>query len=367
MRIHQIVVGASPGDAVTECALMVVHALREARVESEVYALHRDERLRHRVRKLNDYEPGDGEDLLIFHVTIGDQRVVDFVLRCREHLVLAYHNITPARYYDDLDPGFADLLRSGRYSLRPLAARAIGALADSSYNADELRALGMTNVEVVAPALNLRRLSDADVDGPLVAQLAAIAGPLVLCVGQLLPHKRPDLAIAAHHLLSVNHFPDAQLVLAGPPRNVQYARALTRHVRSLNLPTVWLTGEINDSQLAAFYRRADVLVVPSEHEGFGVPVIEAFHFEVPVVARDFGAMRETAQCAAIMLDRDAGAPDLCEATARILRDESLRVELRRRGRIAAEATRPERTVADMLRALLRVVANASSPEVLTVR
>lgn len=366
MRIHQIVVGASPGDAITECALMVANALREARVESDVYALHLDERLRHRVRKLDDYEPGDSTDLLIFHVSIGDRRVIDFVLRCRERLVLVYHNITPAHYYDDLDAGFAGLLRSGRSSLRLLATRAIGALADSSFNADELRALGMTNVVVVPPALNLRRLVDAEVDKSLVAQLADISSPLVLCVGQLLPHKRPDLAIAAHHLLNVNYVPEARLVLAGTPRNAHYANALTRYVQSLNLPTIWLTGEINDSQLAAIYRRADVFVVPSEHEGFGVPIIEAFHFGIPVVVRDVGAMRETAQGAAIVLDGDAGAPELCEAVARLLRDEPLRQELSRRGRRVAEHITPERTVTDMLSALLQVVANASAPEFSTV-
>ena len=367
MRIHQIVVGATPGDAVAESALMVAEALRRARVEAEVYALHRDERLKGSVRRLEDYRQGDLSDVLIFHVSIGDQRVIDFVLRCREQLVLVYHNITPAHYYNDLDAGFASLLRSGRYSLRALCARAIGALADSNYNAAELQALGLTNIEVVPPALNLNRLVDADIDGPLVAQLDAISSPLVLCVGQLLPHKRPDLAVAAHHLLNVNHLPYARLMLAGPPRNAHYARALNRYVQSLNLPTVWLAGEINDSQLAACYRRADALVVPSEHEGFGVPLIEAFHFGVPVVARDFGAMRETTRGAALLLDRTAGAPELCEAVARVLRDRTLGDELRARGRAVAAAITPEHTVAGAISALRRVVVHATDAKQLTRR
>ena len=367
MRIHQIVVGASPGDAVTGCALMVARALRAAGVESHVYALHRDHRLQGEVHRLDDYPPGDGADLLIFHASIGDQRVIDFVLRCREQLVLVYHNITPPKYFDDFDPVFAGLLRSGRSSLRQLAGRAIGALADSSYNGDELRALGMTNVEVVPPALDLRRLTDAEVDQPLVAQLADIDSAVVLCVGQLLPHKRTDLAIAAHHLLNVNYSPTARLVLAGPPRNRQYANALIRYVQSLNLPTVWLTGEITDSQLAAFYRRADVLVVPSEHEGFGVPVVEAFHFGVPVIARDFGAIRETSRGAAIILDHDSGAFELCEAVAHVLHDESLREELRRRGRLVAADMTPDRTVVETLAALLRVIANAPSTDLAAMR
>jgi glycosyltransferase involved in cell wall biosynthesis len=119
-----------------------------------------------------------------------------------------------------------------------------------------------------------------------------------------------------------------------------------------------MTGEIGVSELATLYRRADVLVVPSEYECFGTQIIAAFRFGVPVVARAFGAIREVAQGAAIVLDRDAGAPEICEAVARVLRDEPLRLELRRRGHDITAALRPERVLADTLAALSRVVARA---------
>jgi glycosyltransferase involved in cell wall biosynthesis len=331
-----------------------------------VYAPHPDARLAQQVRRLDDYVAGDAGDLLIYHAGDGDHRVVEFVLRCREQLVLVYHGMAPARYYDNFDVGLAARLRFGRSSVRLLGDRAIGALAHSSADENELRALGLSNVDVVPPGLGLQPLVDAEADKQLVEQLDEVAGPLVLCVDELLPHARPDLAIAAHHMLNVNYSPDARLVLAGAPRDAHYASALTRYVRSLNLPTVWMTGELVDSQLATLYRRADVLVVPSEHESFGMQIITAFRFGVPVVARAFGAIREVAKGAAIVLGRDAGAPEMCEAVARVLRDESLRLELRRRGRDVTAALTPERALADTLAALSRVVAKAPRPDHSTV-
>ncbi|MEO8697397.1 MAG: glycosyltransferase family 4 protein [Acidimicrobiales bacterium] len=362
MRINQIVVSAAPGDEVTESALTMARALRGAGVSSDVYAARRDSGLTQPVRRLDEYVTGDGNDLLIYHADVGDHRVVDFLLRSTEQLLVAYHGIAPARYYDEFDADSAARLRFDRSSLRRLGYRAIGALAYSSFAANELRELGLSNVEVVPPGLDRHRLLDAGADETLVAQLAESTGPLVLCVDELLPHARPDLAIAAHHMLNVNYVPDARLVLAGTPRNSQFASALTRHVHSLNLPSVSMTGAVNDAQLATFYRSADVLVVPSEYEASGSHIMAAFHFGVPVVARDFGAIREVAQGAAIVLGRDAGAPEMCEAIARVLRDVPLRVELRRRGHQVAAAVRPERTLTATLVALARVVAHASTPD-----
>jgi len=178
---------------------------------------------------------------------------------------------------------------------------------------------------------------------------------VVLCVGQLLPHKRPDLAVDAHHLLNVNYDATARLVLCGPPRNPHYDKALHQHVDGLNLRTVWMTGEVDNSQLASFYRGADVLVLPSEHEGFGVPLVEAFHFGLPVIARDFGAVAETCGGAALLLPATSRAADLCEAVHRVLSDSLLRQHLISLGYQRAEQFSMRKTTAALVQALQRVL------------
>lgn len=343
MRISQLLIGANPGDAVTEAALRLQGAYSRI-AESEVYAVHIHPSLADRIPHLEHF-PLDGtpQDVLIVHVSIGEPGVVDFVANCPERVVLSYHNITPAGFFDEFEPTFAARLRSGRWDLKSLADIAVGAVADSTFNARELEALGMVDVEVAPPPLHLGRLHDAEPDADLTSELAAINDPVVLVVGQILPHKRPELAVDALHLLNVNHLPGARLYLAGMFTNPRWSSALVRHVESLKLSTVRVLGAVSDAQLGALYRRADVLFVPSEHEGFCVPLVEAFSFGVPVVGRDFGAITETAGGAALVLPGDAGPAEMCEALARVLTDSALRTEMRRRGeersaRFSADAT-----------------------------
>lgn len=358
MHIDQIVVGASPGDAVTESTFRIRDALRAA-VESDVYGLHIDQRLRGHVGRLQDYplpEHRSSSDVIIYHVSIGDPRVLDFVRHRGERLFVVYHNITPSSFFRRLDPRFADLLDQGRRLLPLVLAKAEAVFADSEFNARELEALGREDVVVCPPPLHLRRLLAIDPAPELVAQFpVAVPAKLALFVGQMLPHKRPDFLVGAHHLLVANALPDARLVLAGAARNPRYASAMRRLISATNLDTVWVTGELDDAQLAAFFRRADVFVTASEHEGFCVPIVEAFHFGVPVVARGFGAITETAGDAALVLPPDASARDFAESVRRVLTDRDLSQELSDRGRRRAEQFGADVLTARMLSAIAAAI------------
>ena len=66
---------------------------------------------------------------------------------------------------------------------------------------------------------------------------------------------------------------------------------------------IWL-NDVNDDQLAALYRAATVVAVPSLDEGFGLPVLEAMAAGAPVVAANRGALPEVAGDAALLVDSD---------------------------------------------------------------
>jgi glycosyltransferase involved in cell wall biosynthesis len=359
MNIDQIVVGASVGDAVTESALRIRDALSPL-VDSAVYALHVDPRLEGHVGNVSRYplpRHRSAEDVIIYHVSIGDDRLTDFVLSRGERLVLIYHNITPSSYFAHVDAEFSSLLDRGRRQLPALLERADAVLADSEFNASELRALGCDSVVVSPPPINLTRLLDVEPDPGIVERVTSRTGALVLFVGQLLPHKRPDLLLGAHHLLTTNYAGDSLLAIAGPDRNARYRDALRRYVDETAMhDTVWITGELTEAQLAALYRQADVLVTASEHEGFCVPVVEAFHFGLPVVARACGAIPETAGDAALLLPPDCShAAHLAEAIRRVLVDDALRSDLIRRGHERSRRYSLDRTLAGTLRVIRDVV------------
>ncbi|MGH9034634.1 MAG: glycosyltransferase family 4 protein, partial [Acidimicrobiia bacterium] len=269
-----------------------------------------------------------GGNLLVYHASIGEPVVVSFLQERRERLVLKYHNITPPDYFLDVDPAFAELLAGGRLELAALRDRVLLALAASAYNARELEALGFEDVRVSPIVVDTTRLSHLDDDPEATRRLdQQLGGPLLLFVGQLLPHKRPDLLLAAYHLLVTYLMPEVHLALVGPCPSDRYRFALEGFIRQLNLDRALVPGRVPAAELATYFRRAAAFVTLSEHEGVCVPLLEAMAFGVPVVARDFAGVPETLSGAGLLLPAEDDPMLVAEALARVLTDETLREAL----------------------------------------
>ncbi len=357
MEIHQIVVAAAPGDAITNTALEYRRLLRCAG-PSDVFAAHRDPALTKKVLPLAEYSRRSsaktGENLLVVHLSIGDLQLSRFLAERPERLVLVYHNITPPEFFAPYDAAFARLLREGRRELARLPERVQLAIADSEYNASELRALGFPRVRVAPLVVDPAHLHAVRPDHALTSKLSALDGPVLLFVGQLLPHKRPDLLVEAYHVLVTKLVPEATLILAGYPRLAAFERVFVQLVRELNLPGAWLLGGVTPEELVAAYRGATVFVTASEHEGLCVPLLEAMAFDLPVLARAFTAIPETLGDAGLLLPADSDPLLLAEAMAELCESPALRVELVARGRRRLEAFDPDTARAEFLAALLEV-------------
>lgn len=358
-EIHQILTAAATGDAITGSALALRDVLRRVG-PSDVYAEHVEPALDGEVIRLRRYSrrpsAASGRNVLVYHASIGDRDVLSFLLQRPEDLVLQYHNVTPAAFAAPWDERFTRLLDEGRLQLRALRDRVVAAAADSRFNAQELEELGYTDVAVAPPVIDIDRLRHVVPDpGTMRHFEEAATGPVVLYVGQLLPHKRPDMVVQLAHVLSTYHDPDVQVVLAGAGRLTSYADALGEYVRQLNLPNVWLTGSVPDAQLAAFYRSADVFVTMSEHEGFCIPLLEAMTFDVPIVARRHAAIPETLGRAGLLLPAGAGAELVAEAVVDVLGEPARRAALVEGGRRRRADYRPELAQSAFLASLARVI------------
>ena len=359
MEIHQVLVSASPADAITDAALRLRDLLRRIG-SSEIYALHVHPGLAHDVRRLRHYPPpverGGERNLLVFHASIGEPEMLSFLLAHGDRLVVMYHNITPASYYQDLDPGFAGLLEAGRAELRFLRDKVDLALAVSRYNAAELVAMGFPDVRVSPLIVDVAGPRGMAPDPGMPGELERILGkgPTLLYVGQLLPHKRVDLLLQAFHVLSTHIVPEARLVVAGIGRLPLYRQALEGLIHQLGLYRATLTGHISAAELAACWSVADVFVTASEHEGFCMPLAESMAHGVPLLARRCAAIPETVGDAGLLVDADAGPELLAEGMAELLGNAPLRDELCRRGAERVQAFQPQRAAETFLRHLLSV-------------
>ena len=329
--IDQLVVSASRRDAVTAAALEARDVLREVG-PSRLLARYVHVELLDEVCSLADGRGSYDDSVpLVLHASIGDEAVQRHAMTRPGPVVLQYHNITPARFFEDIDPTFARLLSSGRNQLLRLRPSVTAAFAVSEYNAADLEAMGYEDVRVVPLIIRTDRLREIEVHEGAAHHLeVVVTGPLILCVAQLLPHKRADLVLQAYHLLVTHHLPDAHLIIVGAQRHPGYADSIRALATDLRLPNCWLAGEVADDVLAAMYHRADLLVVASEHEGVCVPLIEAMAFGIPVVARANAAIPETLGGAGLLIDGDAGAGLLCEALLAVLTDGRLSADLAQR-------------------------------------
>lgn len=358
MEIHQVVVSAAPFDAITSAALEIRHLLRLAG-RSDLFAHHVHPQLVEDVLPLGRYtrhRPDAGrDDLLVFHASIGEPPVFDFLMERPERLVVVYHNISPAEYFRPFDPAFAGLLEAGRAELQALAERAVMAIAVSEYNAAELRRTGFRDVRVAPLMLDAYRLAAGEPDEPMVKWLAEMQeGPAFLYVGQFLPHKRPDLLLQAFHVLCTYVQPEARLFMAGAGRLPRYFDAVRSLAAELSLGSAHVLGPVTDEQLAALYSHIDVFVTASEHEGFCAPIIEAMFHGAPVVARACAAIPETTAGAAMLVPPEAGPLLLAEAMAELASNSELRTALVKKGKARARDLHPDVAGARFLEHLLSV-------------
>jgi L-malate glycosyltransferase len=175
-------------------------------------------------------------------------------------------------------------------------------------------------IPVLFDRASLPPAGDGSPDGP----------PTVLFVGRLAPHKRQDLVIRSFARFR-QAVPDARLVLVGTPLSPAYGAHLESLAGELAPGAVSFESGVSRERLAEHYRTAHAFLCLSEHEGFCIPLLEAFHFGVPVIARDAGAIGEVVGDAGVLV----GPGDSPQVVAELLRivtgDAELRAELRERG------------------------------------
>jgi glycosyltransferase involved in cell wall biosynthesis len=154
-------------------------------------------------------------------------------------------------------------------------------------------------------------------DGP-----RADGSPYALFVGALQPRKDPQVAIEALALLGDR---DLRLVLVGPDKGGR-ADAERAAERFGLRGRVEFRGHVPQQELAALYRGAACLLLPSRYEGFGLPVVEAMASGTPVVATTAGALPEVAGNAAILVD-ERNAVALAGGIERALADRERLIEM----------------------------------------
>ena len=323
MRVDQLIPAFHRGDAIGDTASHMKRFLRSRGFESEIYCLNRDKGLENDSVLFDEFPPPDPGDAVILHYALVSPMTAAFAeLSARKAII--YHNVTPPHFFRAFSPEMARICRLSREQLEGLAPTVHLAMADSEVNRRELEEMGFRPTSVLPLFVDFTKYEGPA--SPMMTRLLDDGRTNILFVGRIVPNKRIEDLIKVLFYTKKYISPLVRLIVVGKTSSMPgYYRSLVRLADEFFLmpEEMLFTGHVSDAELISIYRSAHVFLSLSEHEGFGLPFIESLVFDLPVVAYDCTAVRDTMGEAGVLI-RDKGVGFVAELVDIVARDKALR-------------------------------------------
>ena len=200
-------------------------------------------------------------------------------------LVVTIHDLVSLRFPETMAAWNRAYLRRTLPRVAAAADRVIAVSGDTADDLERLLHVPHSRIRVVPNGIQARFFGTPSVPTP-------VSGPYILFVGTIEPRKNLPRLVEAYQLLRS----------AGRTERLVIVGAKGWNDVRVDRTSVELLGRVSDETLHALYAGASCLVIPSLHEGFGVPVVEAMAAGCPVVAAIAGALPEVCGDAAVMVD-----------------------------------------------------------------
>ncbi len=231
-----------------------------------------------------------------------------------------------------------------------VAARVI---SPSNATANEVIAqfgLHRQDIEIIPEAANMKQHKQEE----LALHDGRLKKPYLLFVGTLEPRKNLRRTLQAyakliHQKKIAHHF----FLVGGNGWGEENVEHLIDQLNLVEFVTV--LGRVSDEELCCWYANADVLLMPSLYEGFGLPLLEAMVFGVPVITANSSSMPEVAGEAGLLVD-PANVDDIQQAIYRLCSDRELRRELSGKAIIRAQQYSWDNSAEKTLQVLESVIA-----------
>jgi len=261
-------------------------------------------------------------DALLLHYSHGCA-ARERLLSRGERIILIYHGITPPEYFRGTNPRLEEASRQGIAELPLWAEKTDYAIAHSTFTANELKNAGFRNVTVI-PYVAYEPLYAQPPDRSLIANYDHEGWVNLLTVGRVAPNKcLEDCLFIFDYFQRAIHRKSRLFIVGSWDGTEAYLDRLLRLRSRLGTQDVVFTGPVSQAALLAFFQLADAYLCMSGHEGFGVPLLEAMRFGVPVFAHAAAAIPETLRGTGILFSKKEWAV-ISEAIGLLLADGDLR-------------------------------------------
>jgi L-malate glycosyltransferase len=323
--IHQVLATLGYGDAIGHEVLGIQRVLRATGYDSEIFVETAEPRLEDLTYDYRDLlDASHPDNLLLHHFSIGS-RASRVAYALPDRMALVYHNITPPEYFVGVHDQLVELCWKGRRELGAYVRRCDLALGDSEFNRQELAALGFPRTGVLPVVPDFSHLAG----GPdwRVASRFDDEWTNLLFVGRVIPNKRIEDLVRIFHAYRTTINPRSRLLVVGSYGGFEKYLAMVQSVAArLGTPDVHFAGHVSNEELVAYYEVADLFLCASEHEGFCVPLIEAFHMGLPVVARAATAVPATLDGGGVLYE-DSDPHHVASIVGAVLSDTELRTQV----------------------------------------
>lgn len=358
IRIAQILQSLKYGDAVGNDCIAIHRALKAAGYDTAIFAVNIDSHIQERkiqdVDFLDNYT--DNADILICHITY----YWDYLLKLdklKGKKLFIYHNITPPRLLEEYGEfESAAGCRKGLNQVKQIRSIPTLCLTPSEYNKTELEKMGYSCPIHILPILTDLKETEEKLDTDLLEKYKNDGTVNILFVGRISPNKKQQDILATFYQYHefINRKSRLFIVGAGDEYSAYY-KAIKKYSSALGLDSVFFTGHVSDRQKASYYKLADIFLCLSEHEGFCVPLLEAMHHKVPVVAYDSSAVTETLGGAGLLLKSKEPAL-VAEAIDRVIQDKKLREALIENGTERLKDFAEDKIRANLLQEIEDIIA-----------
>lgn len=350
VSVHQVLPNMEYGDAITNYALILRQTIRQLGYRSNIYAQYIHPKLRRFTYPLTSMNRlvNNSKTIWIYHHSIASE-ITRQLREVKGRVVLIYHNITPPAMSLDEHDYIASRLYAGLEELKSFMDVPVVAVGSSKFNESQLKRVGFPKTEIVPIIINydfferpVNRRVLLDFNDDKIN---------FITVSRIYPHKKIEdvLRIFYYYYNLINS--NSRMFIIGDHQGSEwYHRQLLELHQKLNLPNVIFTGRVRFRELLAYYKLADVYLCMSEHEGFGVPLLESMYMGVPIIAYNCSAVSETLGDAGVLVNQKR-CSEIAEMAHLLVTDEDFRTRVINKQKDRALYFQPDALVARLQKVL----------------
>ena len=322
MRVIQLLPALHQGDAIGSDALKIRDHFRDRGLASEILFIQADVEVASEGMHYHGFKQVDGPDTVtILHYALPSP-LDDLFRNAKGKKIIVYHNITPPDFLKGY-PLLQRLALVGREVLQGLHGVPDVSVADSRYSCLELEMMGFKNPREIPIYIDFGRFHCQP--NPVLMEMFRDDFTNILFVGRVTPNKCQHDLIRMYGYFKRFVRERCRLFIVGKWDGFEkYYFQLMKLAEKLKLGDVYLTGRVDHEELVTYYRLADVFVSMSEHEGFGVPLVESMFYGIPVLAYKAGAVPFTMGGAGILFKSKQRWRELSEMTGFVAAHGDLR-------------------------------------------